>query len=62
LVKGKGSRMGFFFRDPHMGWSAYVKGGIDLVEVEGDHHSIFEEPGVVTLAENLNRVMQQSGT
>jgi thioesterase domain-containing protein len=54
--------MGFFFRDPHMGWSAYVKGGIDLVEVEGDHHSIFEEPGVVTLAENLNRVMQQSGT
>lgn len=60
LIKGKGSRMSFFFRDPNMGWSAYVKGGIDLVEVEGDHHSIFKEPGVVTLAENLSRIIDAS--
>ncbi len=60
LIKGKGSRMGFWYRDPQMGWSAYVKGGIELVELEGDHHSIFNEPSVIKLAENLARIIKAS--
>jgi amino acid adenylation domain-containing protein len=36
--------------DHSLGWNAVIDGGLDIIEVEGDHLSIFAEPGVDTMA------------
>ena len=41
------------FLDPLMGWGGFVGGGIDLVVVDGDHFSIFQEPGVSHVARRI---------
>jgi len=42
------------FLDPEMGWGPFVEGGIEVVVVEGDHFSIFQEPSVSQLAQRIS--------
>jgi amino acid adenylation domain-containing protein len=38
----------------HLGWEPVIRGGIECVEIEGDHDSIAVEPAVRLIAEKLN--------
>jgi hypothetical protein len=40
--------------DRSLGWSAVIDGEMRIVDVYGDHLSIFAEPGVETMAEGLS--------
>jgi amino acid adenylation domain-containing protein len=61
LFKASNSQVKAYYKDnPTMGWSGYVSGEITVFEVEGDHHTIFKEPGVLQLAENLQKTFQAS--
>jgi amino acid adenylation domain-containing protein len=48
------------FLDPLMGWGDFVEGGIELVVLEGDHFSIFQEPGVSQLARRIEAGLSAS--
>jgi thioesterase domain-containing protein len=41
------------FLDPQMGWGEFVRGGIEVVVIDGDHFSIFQEPSVSQLAQRI---------
>ena len=38
------------FIDPQMGWGMFVEKGVDVVVLEGDHFSVFQEPHVAAMA------------
>jgi amino acid adenylation domain-containing protein len=40
------------------GWSSYVKGGLDIVDVPGNHFTITQEPQVGILASELGRALE----
>ena len=42
------------YDDRCLGWESLVQDGIESVEIEGDHLSIFEEPAVRSMAERLD--------
>src|SRR5205085_11357846 len=56
LFKAK-IRSAIFKDDPNMGWSNYFTGKMELYEIEGDHHTMFKEPGVNQLAEKLTEIL-----
>jgi oxalate---CoA ligase len=39
--------------DPTLGWSEGVRGGLEIVDVPGDHFSVVDEPNVQVLAREL---------
>jgi thioesterase domain-containing protein len=41
------------FRDPELGWGNLVRGGLNVQETPGDHHSMFVEPAARIVAERL---------
>jgi len=41
-----------------LGWSVVAAGGLDVIDVPGDHMSIFEDPFVATLADELDAVVR----
>ncbi|MBP0020801.1 MAG: amino acid adenylation domain-containing protein [Cyanobacteria bacterium SBLK] len=43
--------------DPTLGWSNWVKGGIELSWLPGDHMAIVQEPNVQTLAQKLRTIL-----
>jgi thioesterase domain-containing protein/acyl carrier protein len=42
------------FLDPQMGWGDFAEGGIEVVVIEGDHFSIFQEPSVSQMAQRID--------
>ena len=48
------------YRDKYLGWGPVVRGGIQAIPVDGDHDSIFEDPGVKPMAERANAVLLES--
>ena len=46
--------------DPLGGWSEHVTGEIEVLTVSGDHITIFQEPGVQQLAEQLSLVLAKA--
>jgi thioesterase domain-containing protein/acyl carrier protein len=44
------------FLDPKMGWGAYAAGGVEVDIIEGDHFSIFHDPGIGQMARSLSAV------
>ncbi len=42
------------FLDLDMGWSAFAS-GVEVVVIEGDHFSIFRDPGVSRMAQHISR-------
>ena len=45
--------------DRTLGWGKYVRGRIHCEEVPGDHESIFQLPNVITLAETLQKRLDE---
>ena len=45
------------YRDKYLGWEPVVRGGIEAVPIEGDHDSIFEDPGVRPMGEKANAIL-----
>jgi thioesterase domain-containing protein/acyl carrier protein len=41
------------------GWQPLAAGGVDRLEIEGDHNSLFESPFIESLAEKLKRCMKR---
>jgi thioesterase domain-containing protein len=41
------------FIDYAMGWKSFARGGVEIVVVEGDHFTVFNEPGVGRMAEAI---------
>ena len=39
--------------DPYMGWYNYFTGKVQIHTIEGDHKTMFNEPGAVQIAEKL---------
>ncbi len=49
------------FLDRQMGWGAFCEGGVEVCIVEGDHFTMFQDPGVTQMAGHLmNRVERHS--
>jgi thioesterase domain-containing protein/acyl carrier protein len=42
------------FRDPTLGWGELVGGGLEVHELPGNHHGVFQEPVVAMLARKLS--------
>jgi hypothetical protein len=42
------------YEDEHLGWGPVVRGGIEAIEIEGDHETIFGEPQVRAMAGRVN--------
>jgi amino acid adenylation domain-containing protein len=53
-------------RDPRMprdlGWSPVVMGGVEVLDVPGDHFSLLGEPHIQVLAEQLRKRLERSDT
>jgi thioesterase domain-containing protein len=45
----------FYTDDPFFGWSKYSQQPINMIEVPGNHFSIFNEPSVQELASQLKK-------
>jgi thioesterase domain-containing protein/acyl carrier protein len=46
------------YMDSTYGWGSLVAGGIELIDLPGDHAAMFEEPVVSALAQELNARLQ----
>jgi thioesterase domain-containing protein len=40
-------------------WQRLVKGGVEILEVPGDHNSMLKEPGVAVLAQQILGILRQ---
>jgi acyl-CoA synthetase (AMP-forming)/AMP-acid ligase II/thioesterase domain-containing protein/acyl carrier protein len=45
--------------DPALGWKHYVSGGLDIIEIPGDHYSIVSDPALAILTPKLMREMDR---
>jgi len=52
LFRSHDEPTGWWF-DPNAGWGPYAEGGVDLHLVDGDHFTMFQEPGVSQTAEKI---------
>jgi thioesterase domain-containing protein len=49
LFRSREEPTGWFF-DPHAGWDGVAAGGVELHMVDGDHFTMFQEPGAGQIA------------
>jgi thioesterase domain-containing protein/acyl carrier protein len=42
-----------------LGWGPYAKGGVDVIDVPGDHMSILAEPHVAVMAHHLSDILER---
>jgi len=56
LLRSKGEPTGWFF-DPLAGWGAVVTGGIELAMVDGNHFTMFQDPGATQMAERMAPIL-----
>ena len=47
-------------RDPLLGWGHWTTGEVDVLEVEGDHVTLFREPAIRSLAATLEAALARS--
>jgi thioesterase domain-containing protein len=40
---------------PDLGWGTLTAGGLDIIMIPGDHHSMLQEPNIAVLAEEMSR-------
>jgi len=60
VVFRAGTRMLEQYEDEYLGWKPVIRGGIEAVEIEGDHDSIFEDPGVKPMAAIVNQKLLEA--
>lgn len=56
LFRSRSEPTGWWF-DPHAGWSPFAAGGIELHLVDGDHFTMFQDPGVTQMAEQIGMLV-----
>jgi non-ribosomal peptide synthetase component F/thioesterase domain-containing protein len=66
LIRSTRELTGWLF-DPYAGWAPFAKEGIDLTLVEGNHFTMFQDPGVTRMAASMTErigasVQRASGT
>jgi amino acid adenylation domain-containing protein len=49
------------FLDKRMGWGAFCDEGVEVCIVEGDHFTMFQDPGVTQMAGHLTKVERGGG-
>jgi non-ribosomal peptide synthetase component F/thioesterase domain-containing protein/acyl carrier protein len=47
--------------DPLAGWGRYAQGGIELAMVEGNHFTMFQDPGATQMAERMAPLIAAAG-
>ena len=47
------------FLDFKMGWGAYAAGGTEVIEVDGDHFIMFQDPSVSKMAQRISTALDQ---
>jgi non-ribosomal peptide synthetase component F/thioesterase domain-containing protein/acyl carrier protein len=52
LFRSTGEPTGWMF-DPLAGWGRYAQGGVELAMVEGNHFTMFQDPGASQMAERM---------
>lgn len=57
LFRSRREPTGLWF-DPEAGWGPFAAGGVELHLVQGDHFTMFQEPGVSEMAERITRLAQ----
>ena len=45
------------FLDFKMGWGAFAGGGVDVIEIEGDHFIMFQDPSVTRMAQRISAAL-----
>ena len=48
------------FLDDKLGWLAFTPGGLDVIEIAGDHFSVFRDPGAEDMAQHMCRYLNES--
>lgn len=56
LLRSKGEPTGWFF-DPLAGWGSVVTGGIELAMVDGNHFTMFQDPGAAQMAQRMGPML-----
>ena len=46
-----------WFIDQQMGWTGFALGGVDVVVVQGDHYTVFGDPGVRVMAAAIGNIL-----
>ncbi|HWG58371.1 MAG TPA: condensation domain-containing protein [Candidatus Acidoferrales bacterium] len=59
LFRAQG-RTAEYGNDPALGWDDVITGGVEIIQVPGDHMTILEEPYVWTLVEQLGAYLQRA--
>jgi thioesterase domain-containing protein len=59
LVRSQVLQTGWF-RDPQLGWAKVARGGLQVVEMPGEHDAMFLEPDVQRLGSTLNQCLQKA--
>ncbi|GAC1631259.1 MAG: hypothetical protein NVS9B10_24510 [Nevskia sp.] len=52
LFRSHAEPTGWWF-DPQAGWGPFAARGVDLHMVDGDHFTMFRDPGVAQMAERI---------
>jgi len=56
LIRSTREPTGWLF-DPNAGWSPFATEGVNLTLVEGNHFTMFQEPGVAQMAEAITKLI-----
>ena len=56
LFRSKGEPTGLLF-DPLAGWGRFARGGIELEMVDGNHHTMFQDPGATQMAGRMSKLI-----
>jgi thioesterase domain-containing protein len=43
--------------DPLAGWGRFARGGIELEMVDGNHHTMFQDPGATQMAGRMSKLI-----
>ena len=46
-----------FFLDSTLGWREFCRKGVDVIEISGDHNSVFKDPGAGQIAAHIASVL-----
>lgn len=58
IVRANDARMHFLRSGPSLGWDKYVSGRTDSFEVDADHLSVFDEPSVSRIADEMLKALK----
>jgi thioesterase domain-containing protein len=61
VLRSREEPTGWFFR-PDAGWGAFTSEKIELAFVDGNHYTMFKNPGVAELARHVSRALDAAAS